>query len=160
MSNLSCPSIAPVLSRPCAPRWFTLKLLTLLGGAPWFSACSLLIEVGDGTEEAEMHLASWAPSETPPAIFDPAPPAPVYEVVPSEERFPEGDMDVGVDAGAPLGPDAPDAAPPLQPEPEPPIFDLAFIEDPEESDASLRLVSTRLALEGSADASTWRRTLI
>jgi hypothetical protein len=161
MSNMPCPSIAPVPPRPRAPRWFTLKLLTLLGGATWLSACSFLIEVGDGTEEAEMHLASWAPSETPPAIFDPTPPRPVYEVVP-DDGAPEDDMgaDLGSDAGAPLEPGAPDATPPLQPEPEPPTFDLAFIEDPEESDATLRLVSSSLALEGSADASTWRRTLL
>jgi hypothetical protein len=76
----------------------------------------LLIEVGDGTaeEEAEMHLASWAPSETPPAIFDPAPAPPVYEVA-----TPDEDMDVGIDSDAgTLQPDEPDATPPPPPEPQ------------------------------------------
>lgn len=102
-------------------------------------ACSLLIEIDDGADD------------------DRAPDASTTEAPNQPQLLQE-------DAAIPASPVARDAGSDAQGDAEPatqaPALALAFIERPEEGEATLRLVDARAALRAqSASAATWRRTL-
>jgi hypothetical protein len=116
----------------------------LVGAAVLQGACSLLIEIDDGVEDEPRPDASTteAPNQPREPREDAAAPGPAPELV----RDAGPDAEVEVDAGPP----------PQQQS----VLELAFIERPQEAEATLRLVDVHAALRArTGDAPTWRRTL-
>ena len=165
-SFLSRQAAAPHPGRPQPNGWFRVQHSWILGVAALQSACSLLIEVDDGLDgEVEVeHSQGGSTSEGPDASASDA------TAGSSGSGGAGGSTAVGGSSGsggaAGSGASEPDAG---VPEPDggdagsekQPIFDLAFIEDPEEADATLRLVNSSLASssEPSNGEPPWRISL-
>src|SRR5688572_10741669 len=165
-SFLSRQAAAPHPGRPQPNGWFRVQHSWILGVAALQSACSLMIEVDDGLDgEVEVeHSQGGSTSEGPDASASDA------TAGSSGSGGAGGSTAVGGSSGsggaAGSGASEPDAG---VPEPDggdagsekQPIFDLAFIEDPEEADATLRLVNSSLASssEPSNGEPPWRISL-
>jgi hypothetical protein len=142
-------------------RWFSVKHSWILATLALQSACSLLIKVDDGVDDDPSHGGS---SNEPDAATPP-----------DSGTSGAGSVGVGGSAGVAgsagfgaSGPVAserdaglPDADSGDPGEPPPPPFDLAFIENPAESGATLRLVSAELALRSPEPEANppWRISL-
>jgi hypothetical protein len=130
-----------------------MKHSLLLASAALHAACSMLIEVGPGIENDLEHQTPSGGGTSPDAN---APDATVPDAAPAASLAgggssgnSAGDTDAGPDdGGAGGGRTLP--------------FDLAFIENPDESEATLSLVSAAAALipGASRDPSGWRRPLV
>ena len=143
MSNSILPKGEPIACRRADARqlhrWSSRGTSLLVGVAVLQGACSLLIEIDDGVEEPA----------TPDASTTREPNQPHVPEVDAGAWAPEGPRDAGSDAAVDAGESAPE-----------PALELAFIEHPEEGEATLRLVDARAALRSrSGDAPVWRRTL-
>lgn len=131
---------APV---PKPQRWSSRGTSLLVGVAVLQGACSLLIEIDDGVEDDTTPDASTTEAPNQPGV------PPQDAAVPS----PEATLDAGVDAEVEAEVEAEAGTPQA-------ALALAFIERPQESEATLRLVDARAALRArSGDESAWRRTL-
>jgi len=125
-------------ARPLRRRWSSRSTALLVGVAGLQGACSLLISIDDGVEDEPTPDASTAQAPI-------QPPAPEDAAAPAPETTRDAGSDAQVDAEA--------AAPA-------PTLELAFIERPEEGEATLRLVDAQAALSArSGAAPAWRRTL-
>jgi hypothetical protein len=127
-----------------------------LASAALLGACSMLIEVGDGIDR---ELESQTPSgggTSPDASAPDAPDSSRGGSLGVAGRGGSGGTSDGGDAGLRDAGDGGPAGAPTRP------FDLAFIENPDESEATLQLVSATAALlpGASGDASRWRRALV
>ena len=167
-SIFSKQTAAPLAEPPRTNGWFRVKHPWILGAAVLQSACSLLIRVDDGLEEEVDlgHAQGGSTSETEPP--DAGPPQ-----VDAGGSSGDGGSTAGASgsaaagsgpiagAGGSGGTDAQAGAAGDGGVSEPPIFDLAFVEDPEESEARLQLVNTNLALSSFTEdaAPAWRVTL-
>lgn len=125
--------------------WFRVKHSWIIAAAALQSACSLLIEFDDGIEEQVNSARGGSTSGM--AVPDAGPPDGAAALGGSDGLAGSGGAGAA-DAGAGGS------------ERVPPPFDLAFIEDPEESGSRLRLVNSALALGLGPDAADeWRLTL-
>jgi hypothetical protein len=160
---------ASFLSRQAAPpgrpqpnRWFRVQHSWILGAAALQSACSLLIEVDDGLDGEIEVEHSQGGSTSDPEHPDASPP----DAVAGSSGSGGAGASAGVGGSAGSGgseldggvPEAGGADAGGEP---PPIFDLGFIEDPEEADATLRLVSSSVAWgsEQTEGEPPWRISL-
>jgi WD40 repeat protein len=153
-------------------RWRVPDSLRIFSAAALVSACSLLIDGANGSHDGAggsngMASGSTAGAGTIAAASGstggttlPSIEGPVPLAFPNmAAEFP---IAHGQDAGGPPNPDAGvDAGTPRKAPPGRSALYLAFIEDPDEGDASLRLVSAHDALSSAASEATpaWRQTL-
>lgn len=155
---------------PRVPDWFSVKHGWLVPLLALQGACSLLIEVDDGDDDvagdAALGGASNAPDAGPAtggtsgAGLAGAGGSGVFGGAAGRAGAGgESALATEADAGL-LEPDAGPGGPDADSVPVPPTFDLAFIEDPEEADATLQLVSTPLALAPRPELGPeWRLSL-
>jgi len=145
-SFLSKQASAPHLARRQTNGWFRMKHSWVIVLAVLQSACSMLIRFDDGIDDEDPSLGG--------STSNPLTPDAGTAGVGGADGVAGSDA-VGGSAGVGGGGSDAGAIAPA-----PPAYALAFIEDPEESDATLRLVSSELALTlGSGQASSWRLTL-
>jgi hypothetical protein len=161
-SFLSRQAAAPLRERPPPNRWFRVQHSWILGVAALQSACSLLIEVDDGvddeTEVEQSQGGSPSDPEQPDASTPEAEAGSSGSGGAGASAAASGAAGSGVgelDGGASEVVEADAGAEP------PPIFDLGFIEDPDEGDATLRLVSSSVAWasEPTEGEPPWRISL-
>jgi hypothetical protein len=160
-SFFSRHAAAPHPRRPQPKGWFRVQHSWILGAAALQSACSLLIEVDDGLNgDVEVGHAQGGSTSDPDG---PDASGATAGSSGSGEAGAAGSTDGGGSAGS--GGSDPDAGA-AEPDggdggSEQPIFDLAFIEDSEEADATLRLVNSAAALssEPSDEEPPWRIAL-
>jgi hypothetical protein len=143
MSNSNLPQREPNAPRRAAPpapsgRWARRPTL-LIGALVLQAACSLLIEIDDGGDEVATADASTAE-------------APIQPHVPEADAG-RGAPELVGDAGSDAGTVPPEGAPQG-------TLQLAFIEHPEEGEATLQLVDVHAALRSrTGEPPTWRRAL-